>query len=217
MSTKRPWDGPEAKRAFDLIVASLGLLALWPIVLTAWIAATASTGENGWFVQRRVGRDGRTFDVYKLRTMRSPPGGGTTVTARGDARITPVGARLRAWKLDELPQLVNVVKGDMSFVGPRPDVPGFADALEGEAREILRVRPGITSPATLKYRDEESILANRSDPETYNAEVIFPDKVRMNLAYVRTRTFMGDLRILVDTVLGRSLASEEGDPVGPTP
>ena len=206
MTPGRFWDGPECKRAFDVVFASLGLLILWPLLLMGWAAATASTGENGWFVQQRVGRGGRPFDVYKLRTMRSNRNGGSSVTVRGDARITPVGAWLRAWKLDELPQLVNVVKGDMSFVGPRPDVPGFADALEGDAREILTVRPGITSPATLKYRNEEELLARRSDPETYNANVIFPDKVRMNLDYVRTRTLAGDLRIILDTLRRRSPA-----------
>lgn len=127
---------------------------------------------------------------------------GTTVTTTGDIRITQLGAKLRRWKLDELPQLWNVLKGDMSFVGPRPDVPGFMDRLQGEDRAILTLRPGITGPATLKYRNEEEILSKVPDPETYNSEVIWPDKVKINLQYLHNWSLIGDLRYIKQTVIG---------------
>ena len=140
------------------------------------------------------------FKVVKLRTMR--PENGTTVTTANDARITAMGQRLRRWKLDELPQLWNVLIGDMSFVGPRPDVPGFLDKLTGEDRALLTLRPGITGPASLKYRDEEQILAQVGEPERYNAEVIWPDKVRINLEYLRSWSLGKDLGFIIKTVLG---------------
>ncbi|EAQ03073.1 putative undecaprenyl-phosphate galactose phosphotransferase [Pseudooceanicola batsensis HTCC2597] len=189
------------KRAFDIALSAVGLALLWPVILVAWVAASVDTRASGFFLQTRVGKDGRLFRVLKLRTMRV--GSGTTVTVRGDARITPLGARFRRWKLDELPQLWNVLKGDMSFVGPRPDVPGFLDRLEGEERAILTLRPGITGPATLKYRDEEGLLAGVEDPERFNAEVLWPDKVRINLHYLRNWRFRDDLRIIIRTVFGR--------------
>ncbi|MDI5985632.1 sugar transferase [Halomonas sp. M4R5S39] len=186
------------KRAFDLILALLLLVPLLPVILMgAWVAAR-DTGTSGFFIQERIGRGGRPFRVVKLRTMHSE--GGSTVTTLGDPRITPLGRRLRHWKVDELPQLFNVLVGQMSFVGPRPDVPGFADVLSGEERVILSVRPGITGPATLKYRDEELLLAGEEDPERYNREVIFPDKVRLNCEYVMHWSFAGDLRYLWRTV-----------------
>ena len=149
-----------------------------------------------------MGRNGRRFRVIKLRTMRMDPAVNTTVTTSADARITPVGRLLRRTKIDELPQLINILKGDMSFVGPRPDVPGFADALEGEDRIILGVRPGITGPATLKYRDEEMLLANAEDPEAYNREVLWPDKVRINREYVQNWSFRRDVQYIWKTILG---------------
>src|SRR6056297_755741 len=147
------------KRAFDLVVATAGLvLTCWLIVL-AWLLASFDTRANGFFTQKRVGKDGRLFRVIKIRTMRVVPGTQTTVTTSNDQRITPLGRLWRKTKIDELPQLVNVLLGHMSFVGPRPDVPGFADLLAGGDRLVLSVRPGITGPATLKYRNEEDILA----------------------------------------------------------
>lgn len=187
------------KRSFDLVFSAIGLAALWPAILIGWFLAQRDTGESGFFRQGRVGRNGRVFAVLKLRTMRSAEGGGS-VTVQGDPRITPFGAGLRRWKLDELPQLWNVLKGEMSFVGPRPDMPGFLDTLTGEERRLLTLRPGITGPATLKYRDEEQLLATVGDPERYNAEVIWPDKVRINLDYLRNWSFRKDLQYIFETV-----------------
>ena len=187
------------KRSFDIVVSGLGLFFLSPIILCAIILAAIDTRASGIFRQKRVGRDGRLFDVVKVRTMR--PVAGTVVTTSNDPRITPVGARLRKLKLDELPQLWNVLKGEMSLVGPRPDVPGYLDRLTGEDRVLLTLRPGITGPATLKYRNEEELLAGVSDPETYYDEVIWPDKVRINKAYLENWSFWSDLGYLLKTVL----------------
>ncbi len=187
------------KRALDLAIAVPALALLAPVILISWWLAARDTGASGFFCQERVGRRGRLFRVVKLRTMRAHSGG-TTVTTAHDARITPFGAKLRGWKLDELPQLFNVVRGEMSIVGPRPDVPGFLDRLEGVERALLELRPGMTGPATLKYRNEEEILAARPDPERYNAEVIWPDKVRINLDYMRDWSVLGDLRHVIATV-----------------
>jgi lipopolysaccharide/colanic/teichoic acid biosynthesis glycosyltransferase len=191
------------KRGFDMFGAALGLALTWWLIVLLWAAATVDTRANGFFVQERVGRNGRRFRVIKLRTMRIDPGVDTTVTTSGDARITRIGRWFRRLKLDELPQLINVIKGDMSFVGPRPDVPGYADTLEPDDRVILAVRPGITGPATLRYRDEEQMLAHAEDPEAYNRAVIWPDKVRLNRAYVENWSFMRDLHYIWRTVTGR--------------
>lgn len=166
----------------------------------AWIVASIDTRSNGFFIQTRVGKDGKLFKVVKVKTMRPTKQPGTTVTQRGDPRITKLGAFFRRTKIDELPQLWNVLIGQMSFVGPRPDVPGFADKLTGEEREVLQLRPGITGPATLKYRNEEELLAGQSDPEKYNREVIFPDKVRINLDYMRNWSLRKDISYIWQTV-----------------
>jgi lipopolysaccharide/colanic/teichoic acid biosynthesis glycosyltransferase len=200
------------KRAMDLVVATLGLLVTAPVIAVAWVAATIDTRQNGLFRQSRVGMGGATFDVLKIRTMRG--GAGTTVTTSYDVRITRLGALLRGLKIDELPQLVNVVRGEMSLVGPRPDVPGFADALTGADRIVLSVRPGITGPAALAFRHEESLLASVADPETYNREVILPEKVRINREYVQNWSLAGDLRCLLGTV---SSVLEPSPSVGGTP
>jgi len=188
-----------AKRAFDLVLAFVGLLATWWLILLAIAVATVDTRRFGLFVQHRVGKDGRMFPLLKIRTMRVVPGHDTTVTVRSDPRITRVGRMMRRAKIDELPQLLNVLAGHMSFVGPRPDVPGFADLLEGPDRIVLSVRPGITGPATLKYRDEETLLLAQPDPEAYNRDVIFPDKVEINRAYIEGYRFLDDIRYLADT------------------
>ena len=151
------------------------------------------------FRQRRVGRNGRLFTMYKFRSM-TVNHSGSSVSVAGESRITPLGAKLRKYKLDELPELWNVLKGDMSLVGPRPDVPGYADRLQGEDRLVLKLRPGITGPASLKYANEEEILAQVADPRRYNDEVIFPDKVRINLDYYYNRTFCGDIRLIFQTI-----------------
>lgn len=137
--------------------------------------------------------------MYKFRSM-TVNHSGSSVSVAGESRITPLGAKLRKYKLDELPELWNVLKGDMSLVGPRPDVPGYADRLQGEDRLVLKLRPGITGPASLKYANEEEILAQVADPRRYNDEVIFPDKVRINLDYYYNRTFCGDIRLIFQTI-----------------
>lgn len=183
------------KRGFDLLLASVGLLATWWLILLAALVA------GGFYRQTRIGRDGRPFTIVKIRTMRRAVAG-STVSVAGDARITPIGRVLRATKIDELPQLWNVLVGEMSFVGPRPDVPGFADRLEGDDRIVLSVRPGITGPASLRYRHEERLLARIDDPERHNREVLWPDKVRINKKYVREWSLLGDLRYLWRTLVG---------------
>ena len=192
-----------AKRSFDLILSTLGLLLTWWIIVAAALLATIDTKQSGFFRQARVGRHGRIFKVIKIRTMRPVEGVETTVTSSEDPRITSLGAFIRRTKIDELPQLINVFCGQMSFVGPRPDVPGFADRLQGRDQVILSVRPGITGPATLKYRDEESLLADQPDPERFNTEVIYPDKVRINRDYVEKYTFWNDVRYIWVTIVSR--------------
>ena len=192
------------KRLFDLIMASFGLFFLWWIIVFGWFVAYLDTGAGGFFIQRRVGRHGQVFRVIKLRTMRPDNSVRTTITTNSDSRITTAGRILRRLKIDELPQLINVFLGDMSFVGPRPDVPGFADLLDGDDRIILSIRPGITGPATLKYRNEEVLLAGVIDPEAYNRLVIWPDKVRINKNYVKTWTFQKDIFYIMRTIFDKN-------------
>jgi lipopolysaccharide/colanic/teichoic acid biosynthesis glycosyltransferase len=154
------------------------------------------------FCQKRAGRYGKLFTIYKFRTMNINHGG-NTVSIKGENRITPLGSELRKYKLDELPELWNVLKGDMSLVGPRPDLPEYANKLTGEERKILELRPGITGPATLKYANEEELLASVSDPQRYNDEVLWPDKVRINLHYYYNKSLSGDIVIILET-LGRN-------------
>nr|WP_297458415.1 sugar transferase [uncultured Halomonas sp.] len=190
------------KRTFDFLLAAVGLLLSWWLILIAWLAASADTRGNGFFTQPRVGKDGKVFTVVKIKTMRPSRELTTTVTQSGDPRITSLGRFFRKTKIDELPQLWNVLLGDMSFVGPRPDVPGFADKLEGDERLLLSIRPGITGPATLKYRNEEELLAAQDDPEAYNRDVIYPDKVNVNLEYIRHWCVMDDIKYIWQTVAG---------------
>ena len=188
------------KYLFDRTASLFGLLLLWPaLLIVALLIRMKMPGGPVIFTQRRVGRDGRLFTMYKFRSM-TVSHSGSSVSVAGESRITPLGAKLRKYKLDELPELWNVLKGDMSFVGPRPDVPGYADRLQGEDRLILKLRPGITGPASLKYANEEEILAQVSDPVKYNDEVIFPDKVRINLDYYDNHTFLGDIRLIFQTI-----------------
>lgn len=190
------------KRIFDFFGAILGIVLTWWLMILAWLVASIETKSNGLFLQKRIGKEGKPFFVYKIKTMKVLAGQESTVTTRGDARITKSGSFFRKTKIDELPQLFNVLFGTMSFVGPRPDVPGFADRLEGEDRIILSLRPGITGPASLKYKDEEVLLAKQKDPESYNREVIWPDKVAINKAYINEWTLKKDLEYLIKTVLG---------------
>ena len=201
------------KWLFDRFVALIGLIFLSPVLLVvAVLVAVKTPGGPVIFSQKRVGKDGKLFTIRKFRTMTANHGG-SSVSVAGESRITPLGAKLRHYKLDELPELWNVLKGDMSFVGPRPDVPGYADQLKGEDREVLKLRPGITGPATLKYRDEEDLLARvvkegidgYTDPVKYNDEVIFPDKVRLNRFYLNHYSFWSDIKMLFATVLGRRI------------
>lgn len=199
------------KYLFDKSASLIGLLLLWPVLLVvALLIRVKMPGGPVLFTQQRVGRYGRVFRIYKFRTM-TMNHGGSSVSVKGESRITPLGSHLRRWKLDELPELWNVLRGDMSFVGPRPDVPGYADQLQGDDRRMLELRPGITGPATLKYRNEEELLASVEDPIRYNDEVIFPDKVRLNLYYLDHYSFVKDLQMIVCTVLGKKMyyAGEE--------
>lgn len=190
------------KWIFDRVIASFGLVILWPVLLVvALLVRIKMPGGPVIFKQKRVGQNGKLFTMYKFRSM-SVGHGGSSVSVAGESRITPLGAKLRRYKLDELPELWNVLIGDMSFVGPRPDVPGYADQLKGEDREVLRLRPGITGPASLKYRDEEELLAKQPDPQRYNDEVIFPDKVRINRYYLHHYSFIKDIKMIICTVLG---------------
>ena len=189
------------KEIFDRTMAVFGLIFFMPLMLLlAVLIAIKMPGAPVLFRQKRVGQYGKIFTLVKFRTM-IPYHSGSSVSVAGESRITPLGAMLRKYKLDELPELWNVLKGDMSFVGPRPDVPGYADKLTGSDRDILLLKPGITGPATLKYRNEEELLATQPDPGRYNDEVIFPDKVRINLSYLSSRSFMGDIRIILNTLL----------------
>ncbi len=190
------------KTFFDRLMAIVGLLMLWPVLaVLAVLIRVKMPGGPVIFRQKRVGRDGRLFTMYKFRSM-TVGHGGSSVSVAGESRITPLGAKLRRYKLDELPELWNVLVGDMSFVGPRPDVPGYADNLTGDDREVLRLRPGITGPASLKYRNEEELLARQPDPQRYNDEVIFPDKVRINRYYLHHYSFIKDIEMIFATVLG---------------
>ncbi len=193
------------KSIFDRTVSFVGLLFIWPILLFCAILIRRNMpGGPVIFKQTRVGKEGKLFTMYKFRTMKVEHSG-SSISVAGESRITPLGAKLRKYKLDELPELWNVLIGDMSFVGPRPDVPGYADKLVGEDRKILQLKPGITGPASLKYRNEEELLARQEDPVKYNDEVIFPDKVRINLNYLNHWNFWLDIKIIVYTVLGKEL------------
>ena len=207
------------KWIFDRLVAFIGLLFLWPVLLiTAILVKIKMPGGPAFFVQKRVGKDGRLFDCHKFRTM-TVKHNGSTVSVAGDSRITQLGAKLRHYKLDELPGLWDVLIGNMSFVGPRPDVPGYADKLTGADRDVLKLRPGITGPATLKYRLEDEMIAEyvaqkhssgdkREAQEIaveYNDTVIYPDKVRLNCYYYRHYSFIKDIQMIVCTVLGKKM------------
>lgn len=193
------------KSLFDRIASLFGLLFLSPVLLIVAILIRAKMpGGPVIFKQRRVGQHGTLFTMYKFRSM-TVDHSGSSVSVKGESRITPLGAKLRKYKLDELLELWNVLIGDMSFVGPRPDVPGYADKLEGDDRRMLLLKPGITGPASLKYRNEEELLAEQENPQQYNDEVLFPDKVRINIEYLDNWSFWHDIKIIVYTVLGKDL------------
>lgn len=196
------------KRIFDFTAALFGLLLLWPLFLIIALLIKIKMPGPVFFIQKRVGQHGKLFSMIKFRTM-TVNHGGNSISVKGESRITPLGAIMRKYKLDELPGLWNVVKGEMSFVGPRPDVPGYADKLEGEDRKILLLKPGITGPASMKYSNEEEILALQDDPVKYNNEVIFPNKVRINIDYYYNRSFGLDLKIILYTVLRKKIENYE--------
>ncbi len=193
------------KWLFDRVVSLIGLLFLWPVlVVVAILIKIKMPGGPAFFTQKRVGRNGKLFTMHKFRSM-TVSHSGSSVSVAGEARITPLGATLRRYKLDELPELWDVLIGNMSFVGPRPDVPGYADQLKGEDRRVLELRPGITGPASLKYRDEEELLAKVDNPIEYNDTVIYPDKVRINLYYLNHYSFIKDIQMILCTVLGKRM------------
>ena len=191
---------PIAKRAFDAVAAAAGLIVLSPVI--AGIAIAIKRGSKGPLLYRgtRVGMNGETFHMLKFRTMvvDADKIGGSS-TPEDDPRVTPIGKTLRKYKLDELPQLINVLKGDMSFVGPRPQVKWAVDLYTLEEREILKVRPGITDEASLKFSNEAEILKGSKDPDRDYIEKIHPEKMRLSLDYVRNRSFSGDLSIIART------------------
>lgn len=207
------------KWIFDRVVALAGLLFLWPVLLLVTIMVKVKMpGGPVLFVQKRVGKNGKLFDCHKFRSM-TVKHNGSSVSVAGDSRITPLGATLRHYKLDELPGLWDVLIGNMSFVGPRPDVPGYADKLTGEDRDVLKLRPGITGPATMKYRLEDEMIAayvaqkqNEGDGREaqeiaveYNDKVVYPDKVRINKFYLHHYSFIKDIQMILCTVLGRHM------------
>jgi len=177
------------KRILVLFCSISLLIMLLPLMFFISVLSTISTISNGFFIQSRIGQHAKPFTIYKFRTMKN-------------GRVNKVGKFLRKTKLDELPQLFNILKGDMTFVGPRPDVPGYYDLLKGNDRKVLQLKPGLTSPAALKYRNEETLLQKQENPLQYNDRVIFPDKVRMNLEYLENRSVLLDLKILWYTLIG---------------
>lgn len=189
------------------MVSLVGLIILMPVFVAMAVLIGITMGGPVFFSQTRIGRYGRPFRIIKFRTMQVDEDE-LVITIKNDRRITSTGAFLRRYRLDELPQLWNVLKGEMSLVGPRPDVPGYADKLTGDDRQILALRPGITGPATLKYANEEELLALQPDPLKYNDEFIFPDKVKINREYMFRRNFLLDIKIILYTIIGKKLSEE---------
>lgn len=175
------------KILIDFILAIFILIIVLPLLLVSLILAALSTRSNGIFTQTRIGQYGKPFTIYKLQTMIN-------------GQVTRIGGMLRKSKIDELPQLINILKGDMSFVGPRPDVPGYYDMLKGEQRKILVLKPGLTSLAAIKYRNEDSLLEQQQNPHLYNDNIVFPDKIKMNLEYLEKRSVRHDLKIIALTI-----------------
>lgn len=178
------------KRIFDFFFALVGILLLSPMLLLCWLLACVDTHSNGLFLQTRIGQHGKQFVIYKFRTMHCK----TT-------KVSKLGAFLRRYKLDEIPQLFNILRGDMGIVGPRPDIAGYYDTLQGEERKVLELKPGLTSLAAIKYANEEQLLAQQETPLQYNDTVLFPDKVKMNLDYFYKRSFWGDVKIIWKTIV----------------
>lgn len=189
------------KRVFDLFFSFFGLLFFLVPILILIIAASISTGKFGLFKQIRVGENGKLFKIFKIRTMNVNIPKEDFITLKNDDRITPFGKLLRLFKFDELPQLFNVFIGDMSLVGPRPDVQGYADKLVSDDRIILSVKPGITGPATLKFKNEEDVLSKQNNPKIYNDKVIWPEKVLINKQYIKDWSLFNDIKCIVKTII----------------
>ena len=187
------------KRTFDIILSIFAIFLLFPSFLVVSFIIVIDSGFPIFFLQKRIGRGAKEFNIIKFRTMKTN-NENITITVSDDSRITRIGKYLRKTKIDELPEILNVLFGQMSFVGPRPDVKGYADKLKGANRKILALRPGITGPASLKYYNEEYILSQKSNPKKYNDEVIFPDKVKINMDYFHNRSFFLDLKIIFATI-----------------
>lgn len=190
------------KRSLDLVLSVLGLLLAAPVIGACWLIAALETRSNGFFIQLRVGRHGHLIRVCKIKTMRPSDSARSPIASLSAASITRSGVIFRKYKLDELPQLFHVFTGHMSLVGPRPDVPGYADRLAGDDRMVLLLRPGITGPASIKYKDEECLLAAADDPVAYNDRVIWPDKVRINRDYLTHYSLLQDIKYIVQTITG---------------
>ena len=189
------------KRTFDIFFSVIGIFFISPIIIIAWVIATIDTRSNGFFLQTRIGKNAKPFKIIKIKTMIPLDGSYSTITQSGDKRITKVGSILRAFKVDELPQIINVFLGQMSFVGPRPDVPGYADKIQGKDRDFLSIRPGITGPAAIKYRNEEKILSLQKNAQKYNDEIIWPDKIKINIKYIEEWSFQKDLQYIFKTFI----------------
>jgi len=181
------------KRIFDIIFSLLVLALVFWVLLISWFISIIDTRTNGIFIQQRIGQHGKKFNIFKFRTIQKDLQSGKEV-------ISNIGCLLRKYKLDELPQLFNVLRGKMSLVGARPDIEGYYDLLKGEDRKILNLKPGLTSDASLKYINEVEILKKQCDPLLYNDTVIFPDKVKMNLEYYYNHSIIGDFIIILRTV-----------------
>ena len=177
------------KRLFDVVFSVIVLLFLGWLILLCYILVIFETCSNGFFMQYRVGQFGKLFVIYKFKTMHPKTG-----------KVSGIGAFLRKYKLDEFPQFINVLKGEMSIVGPRPDVSGYYDTLEGENKKVLELKPGITSEASIKYYNEEAILAQQDNALLYNDTIIFPDKVKMNLDYYYNQNLLLDIKIIIKTI-----------------
>ena len=190
------------KRTLDITVAILGLIILMPIIIFAWFIAFIETKSNGFYFQSRIGKNGKNFHIIKIKTMYPDVFNQSVITTKNDLRITKFGSWFRKYKIDELPQLFNVLFGKMSLVGPRPDVSGYADLLSGSDKIILEVRPGITGPASLYFRDEEILLSKQNDPKKYNDEVIWHKKIELNKEYIIDYSFKKDIYFIIKTLIG---------------
>ena len=177
------------KRGFDFVFSIIALVIFLPFILISWLILMFDTKSNGLFFQNRVGQFGKLFTIYKLKTMQEETG-----------NVSKTGCFFRKYKLDELPQFLNVLKGEMSIVGPRPDIEGYYDKLEGDDRKILELKPGITSEASIKYYNEQEILEQQKDALYYNDTNIFPDKVKMNLEYYYNQNLLLDIKIIIKTI-----------------